>query len=150
MRTLFAILFFGSAFLASENARAAGGEYPTVWTGVVLATTEAKPAAMLEKLAPFAPKLENIFGYNHFALLGEHTEIMDDPHEHWLVPGHAFSLMAASERSTTGAGYSVKLELFRERRMLVATKVWLTPRSPLFIKGPLCGKGQLIIVLVVQ
>ena len=150
MRALLAIFALGWVLLPAGIVRASNGSDPTVWTGVVLATSETNRTAPLEKLAPYAAKLENIFGYTHFVLLGEHTEIMDDPHEHWLVPGHSFSLMAASERSTAALGYSVKLELFRERRMLVATKVWLSPRNPLFIKGPLCGRGQLIIILVVQ
>jgi hypothetical protein len=37
--------------------------------------------------------------------------------------------------------------LYREKNMLVESHARLVPKSPLFIRGPSCGKGQVIVIL---
>src|SRR5437867_9920678 len=124
MRTKLLIVFaFASALLARPAANAE--DFPTVWSGLVFATNDRAPKPMPPEIAPFKTKLEHIFGYSHFELIGQHTEIMDDPLEHWLVPGKTFCLSASSQRSAEAQGYTVQLQLFHERNKLVSTKVWL-------------------------
>jgi hypothetical protein len=47
-------------------------------------------------------------------------------------------------------GYLLNLNIFQQKRQVCTSEVKLAPNSPLFIRGPLYGKGQIIIVLQVQ
>ena len=42
------------------------------------------------------------------------------------------------------------LQLFQDRQMLLETDATLSKSSPLVIKGPQIGAGQLLLLLVVQ
>ena len=44
----------------------------------------------------------------------------------------------------------LKLELFQDREILLETDATLSKSSPLVIKGPQIGSGQLLLLLVVQ
>lgn len=144
-KNLLTALALAAALLA---AAARAEDTPTVWSGLVLATNEDNP--LPQELEPYKAKLEHIFGYTHFVLIGQHSEVMDEPSEHWLVPSRKFCLQAKSSHSPQGPGYLVQLQLFREEHLLVTTKVWLAPHNPLFIRGPVHGRGQLIIILLVK
>jgi hypothetical protein len=48
------------------------------------------------------------------------------------------------------AGYTVNLKLYKEQELLLETDAKLSKRSPLVIKGPQVGSGQLLLVLVVE
>lgn len=122
---------------------------PAVWSALVLATNEEQPEATPPELQKFKQKLENVFGYNQFELIGQHTEIMDDPRERWFIPSKNFSLRAAAKAAPKGA-YTMKLELFEDQRMLTRFDAHCGPQSPLFIRGPLYAGGQLIIILLVK
>ena len=56
------------------------------------------------------------------------------------------SMRAASSRD----GYRLNLQLFQDRQVLLETDASLSKSSPLVIKGPEIGAGQLLLVLVVQ
>ncbi len=53
-------------------------------------------------------------------------------------------------RGETEAGYVLNLKLYKEKELLLETDTKLSKRSPLVIKGPQVGGGQLLLVLVVQ
>jgi hypothetical protein len=42
------------------------------------------------------------------------------------------------------------MKVFQGKEHVVDTEVKLAPGSPLFIRGPLYGKGQIIIALQIQ
>ena len=69
--------------------------------------------------------------------------------EDWQVSSRRFSLHV-NIRSPIPGGYSLGLQLDNEKRMLVAADVKLSRASPLFIRGPMVGQGQLVIVLVLM
>ena len=46
--------------------------------------------------------------------------------------------------------YVLNLKLFQEQKLLLETKARLSKASPLIIRGPQVGDGQLVIVLIVQ
>jgi len=48
------------------------------------------------------------------------------------------------------AGYVLNLKLYKEKELLLETDAKLSKRSPLVIKGPQVGSGQLLLVLVIQ
>src|SRR6185295_11675735 len=53
-------------------------------------------------------------------------------------------------RGETPAGYVLNLKLYKEKELLLETEAKLSKQSPLVIKGPQVGSGQLLLVLVVD
>jgi hypothetical protein len=124
-----------------------------IWSALVVATNAASPKDAPAELREFAPRLKRIFGYNQFDIIGDATVVVDVGTESWLVPSQSFWLGAKARRCLSKearGGYLLNLQLFHDKRPLVDTEAKLAPGSPLFIRGPQYGKGQLIIVLQVQ
>ena len=124
-----------------------------IWSGLVLATNAADPKEPPTELREFAGRLKRVFGYNQFQLAGSAANVIDDDGESWLVPSKNFSLNVRARPATSKearGGYLLNLQLFHDQRPLVDTEAKLAPGSPLFIRGPACGKGHIIIVLQVQ
>jgi len=124
-----------------------------IYSALVLATNvEGTPPATpiaTPELEPLVPRLKSIFGYNHFELVGSHTELMDNPDEHWLVPSKTFSLSIKSKREKNFS-YLLNLQLFQDSKMLAGFDAKLGRECPILVRGPLYGKGQLIIVVIVR
>lgn len=137
------------AIFAFILPRAVPAAEPSVWTGLVLATNVPHPKEAPLELRKFKTKLEKVFGYNQVELIGQHTELMDDPSEHWLIPSKSFSLRVDS-RIAEKSCYLMKLELFEDAQMLTHFEAKLGRQSPLFIRGPLYASGQLIFILLVK
>ena len=97
--------------------------------------------------------MKRVFGYNQFELVGSATQDIGDENESWLVPNKSFYMALKGRRALSKeaqGGFLLSLQLYQDKRPLVDTEVKLAPGSPLFIRGPQYGKGQLIIVLQVQ
>jgi len=125
----------------------------TIWSGVVIATNVTSPKSPPPELREFASRLKRVFGYNQFELLGSASKPIGNRTENWLVPSQNFWLSANARRAMSKearGGYLLNLELFQDQRPLVDTEAKLAPGSPLFIRGPQYGNGQVIIVLQVQ
>jgi hypothetical protein len=124
-----------------------------IWSAVIIATNPATPKEPPTELREFAARLKRVFGYTQFELAGSATEEIDELTENWLVPNPIFPLSVRARRATSKearGGYLLNLQLFQEKHLVVDSEVKLAPGSPLFIRGPLYGKGQVIIVLQVQ
>ncbi len=124
-----------------------------IWSAVVLATNPPSPKDAPPELREFAPRLKRVFGYSQFQLIGAASEKIDDQTESWLVPSQSFWLGVKARRAVSKearGGYLLNLQLFQDKRPLLETEAKLAPGSPLFIRGPQYGSGQLIIVLQVQ
>ena len=119
-----------------------------MWSAVVFAANKEKPAAPPGELTKIEDALKTVFGYNQFTLIGQHLELMDHQSERWLIPSKIFCIRVNSKRG--GANYQLKLQLFQRTKMLTEFDAKVTRQSPLVIRGPLCEKGQLIFVLMVQ
>lgn len=143
----FASVFACAASIGSVSEGRAAGD--TIWSALVHATNETSPEETPTELRRIEEKLENVFGYNQFRLLGEHAEQMDDPKEYWLIPSRIFSLRVASKMADK-IGYRLKLELYHEKRRITEFEANLGAQSAIFIRGPLYAGGQLIIVLMVK
>jgi hypothetical protein len=48
------------------------------------------------------------------------------------------------------SAYRLNLQLFQEQKLLFETEAKLSKRSPLVIRGPMVGDGQLVLLLVVE
>jgi len=128
-------------------------QHDKIWSGVVLATQVSAPKPPPPELEEFASRLKRVFGYNQFELVGSATEVIDELSESWLVPSPLFPLSVMARHAPskeTHGGYLLNLRLFQQDHPLVDTEAKLGPGSPLFIRGPLYGKGQIILVLQVQ
>lgn len=129
-----------------------GKEKPRVdyiFSALVVATNGEIVTPLPPEMASLAPKLKTIFGYKNLELVGSHTELMDDPNECWLIPSKSFSLSIKSNREKN-ASYLLNLQLFQETKMLASFDAKLGTESPIVIRGPLCPKGQVVIVVIVK
>ena len=120
-----------------------------VWSGLVIANNVAQPDEIPPELNRIEGELKALFGYNQFKVIGQSRKTLVTGSEDWLASSKYFSLHVDS-KGETDAGYLLKLNLFQEKNMLLETEAKLSKASPLVIKGPLVGDGQLLLVLVVQ
>ena len=124
-----------------------------IWTAVVLATNAASPKETPKELRDSLPKLKRVFGYNQFEVIGSASEKIEHGSELRLTPTQSFWLQAKARRATSKearGGYLLSLQLFNEKKQLVDTEARLAPGSPLFIRGPEYGKGQIVFALMIE
>jgi hypothetical protein len=143
-RLLFTIVF---ALVMSATVSLQAVE--TVWSGLVIAENVPKPTPIPQELVRIEQTLKELFGYNQFQVIGQSTKALKTGQEDWLASSKYFGLHVDA-RGETPAGYLVDLKLYKEKDLLLETETKLSKRSPLVIKGPLVGGGQLLLVLVVQ
>ncbi len=143
MRFLRGPLFFLLLLLTPLFAKAAGSD--VVWSGLVYASTVPNPTPPPLELVSFTAKLQHIFGYNQLQIVGQHSQEMGAAVEQWLLPANQISLLVNSRRAQ--GNYQLDLQLFQGSRPAVHSVVMLSRQSPIFLKGPLYGEGQLIIIL---
>lgn len=120
-----------------------------VWSGLVIANNVAQPDEIPPELQRIEGTLKAWFGYNQFKVIGQSKKTLVTGSEDWLAASKYFSLLVDS-KGETGAGYLLKLKLFQEKSVLLEAEAKLSKASPLVIKGPQVGDGQLLLVLVVQ
>jgi hypothetical protein len=121
----------------------------TVWSGLVIAENVAQPKPIPAELTRIEGSLKKFFGYNQFQVIGQSQKTLKTGQEDWLATSKFFGLHVDA-RGETEAGYVLNLKLYKEKELLLETDTKLSKRSPLVIKGPQVGGGQLLLVLVVQ
>lgn len=134
---------------ASEAALAPAND--TLYGALILATNDpADPTELPPTLRPLAQQL-GAFGYTHFRLLGEKTKAVPTGTEDWLVPSRQFYLRVDTKsRLPDGSGYRLGLQLLQHDRLLREVDYTLRREHPLFIRGPMLGAGQLVVLLAVM
>jgi hypothetical protein len=142
-------LIFTIVFALVMSATIALPATQSVWSGLVIAENVAQPAPMPAELLRLEQTLKELFGYNQFQVIGQSTKTLKTGQEDWLASSKYFGLHVDA-RGETPAGYLVDLKLYKEKDLLLETETKLSKRSPLVIKGPFVGGGQLLLVLVVQ
>jgi hypothetical protein len=121
----------------------------TVWSGLVMADNVPQPEAIPSELTRIEGLLKKFFGYNQFQVIGQSQKVLKTGQEDWLATSKFFGLHVDARGETHG-GYVLNLKLYKEKELLLETETKLSKRSPLVIKGPQVGGGQLLLVLVVQ
>jgi hypothetical protein len=121
----------------------------TVWSGLVIAENVPQPSPIPPELTRIEGSLKRFFGYNQFQVIGHSQKTLKTGQEDWLATSKFFGLHVDA-RGETQAGYVLNLKLYKEKELLLETDAKLSERSPLVIKGPQVGSGQLLLVLVVQ
>ena len=121
----------------------------TVWSGLVIAENVLQPQPIPSELIRIEELLKKFFGYNEFQVIGQSQKTLKTGQEDWLATSKFFGLHVDA-RGETPVGYVLNLKLYKEKELLLETDTKLSKRSPLVIKGPQVGGGQLLLVLVVQ
>ncbi len=145
-RTLVVLLALAACLFGPSRAHAGD----QLWSAVVLARNLDKPAKPPKELKEVANRLERVFGYNSFEIIGTDTKPIEDGAKCELKPSTTFWLtLSARQTSAKEArgGYLLNVELFQEKKPLVDTIAMIAPQSPLFFRGPLRGRGLVLIVL---
>ena len=157
MRKLVAlILLFCCAVATAQSAHADG----KLWAGILLATNQPKASASAQTLPPalkpYRERLTRFFGYHSFKVLGEQTAALDGANRHLSVSTKHFSLnvdalaISAPKASKAHKDYRLQFAFSEEKKLLVRAAAKVSKESPLLIRGPLCGRGQILIVLLVK
>jgi len=142
------LLFVGFALVLSTTATELRGS-ETVWSGLVIAENVAQPQPIPPELTGIERPLKRLFGYNQFQVIGQSRKELQTGQEDWLATSKFFGLHVDAYGESR-AGYVLNLKLYKEKELLLETDAKLSKRSPLLIKGPQVGGGQLLLVLVVQ
>ena len=121
----------------------------TVWSGLVIAENVAQPQSVPPELTRIEGSLKKFFGYNQFQVIGQSQKTLKTGQEDWLATSKFFGLHVDAQ-GEAAAGYVLNLKLYKEKELLLETDAKLSKRSPLVIKGPQIGSGQLLLVLVIQ
>jgi opacity protein-like surface antigen len=139
---IIAVVLVMSAAPASHAAE-------TVWSGLVMAENVAQPQPIPSELNRIEGSLKRFFGYNQFQVIGQSQKTLKTGQEDWLATSKFFGLHVDARGESKG-GYVLNLKLYKQKELLLETEAKLSKRSPLVIKGPQVGGGQLLLVLVVQ
>jgi len=142
-------LLFGLIAALMMGDAASAGASRMVWSGLVIANNVEQPDKIPPELNRIEGTLKSWFGYNQFKVIGQSRKTLVTGAEDWLASSKYFSLHVDS-KGETEAGYLLNLKLFQEKSVLLETEARLSKASPLVIKGPQVGDGQLLLVLVVQ
>jgi hypothetical protein len=121
----------------------------TVWSGLVIAENVTQPQPIPSELIRIEGSLKKFFGYNQFQVIGQSQKTLKTGQEDWLATSKFFGLHVDARGESEG-GYILNLKLYKEKELLLETEAKLSKRSPLVIKGPQVGGGQLLLVLIVQ
>ena len=144
------LLLLLSALLALIGSGISEGRAAeSVWSGLVMANNVAQPEPIPPEIKRIEETLKGLFGYNQFKVIGQSQKTLKTGEEDWMASSKYFSLHVDS-RSATTAGYLLELQLFQEKKLLLETEAKLSKRSPLIIRGPQVGDGQLLLLLIVQ
>ena len=138
-----------SAAVALMFSVAAANGSENVWSGLVIANNASKPTPTPPELKRIEQTLKALFGYNQFKLIGQANKRLEKGDEDWMASSKYFALHVDS-KGETDSGYLLDLQLFQEKKLLLETETKLSKRSPLVIRGPQVGDGQLLLLLVVQ
>jgi hypothetical protein len=143
------VLLLAAVIALITGAISANAAPHLVWSGLVIAQNAEQPKPVAKELASIEETLKELFGYNQFEVIGQSRKMLNSGQEDWLATSKYFSLHVDA-RGADEAGYELNLQLWQEKELLLETNTKLSQSSPLVIKGPQVGGGQLLLVLLVD
>lgn len=121
------------------------------------ASNDATPPAQEEKVTLEAGLLENTtkrlaraFNYQHFHLIGRHTQKVFKEYESWVVPSKDLCLKMDSRGPAEGGGINLHLQLWQDKKVLVKSDTVIRKERPVFLGGPNWRGGRLIFVVILK
>jgi hypothetical protein len=146
---------FRTAKKTSSKPASHAGE--VVWSGLVMADNTQGPSQVPAELERIEPTLKELFGYSHFDVIGQSRNRLVTGQEDWQAAASKHFVLRVDARGPNEGGYIVNLKLVQHEtteppsdQLVLETDTKLSKRSPLVIKGPQVGGGQLLLVLIVQ
>jgi len=146
---------FRTARRSSSKSASHVGE--VVWSGLVMADNAPGPTKIPAELERIEPTLKELFGYSHFDVIGQSRNRLVTGQEDWQAASSKHFVLHVDAQGPNEGGYIVNLKLVQHEtteppsdQLVLETATKLSKRSPLVIKGPQVGDGQLLLVLVVQ
>ncbi|MEP7071660.1 MAG: hypothetical protein ABI839_04685 [Verrucomicrobiota bacterium] len=121
----------------------------TVWSGLLIANNSAPPEPTPPEISKLEGSLRDLFGYSRFQIIGQSRKTIQKGDEDWTAASKYFTLHVDSHGLKDGA-YVLNLKLFQQDKLLLESDAKLSKASPLVVRGPQVGDGQLVLVLVVQ
>lgn len=121
----------------------------SVWSALVMANNRPEPTPIPAELSKLEGTLKQFFGYNQYQVIGQTRQKLTTGNEDWRASSKYFSLHVNSSPASKSA-YQLNLQLFQEEKVLLETEAKLSKRSPLVIRGPQVGDGQLVLLLVIE
>ncbi len=135
-------------FSAWERASALAPGEALVWNALLMATNERKPRRAPAELRRLEDRMRRVFGYNQFAVVEEAENHVSKEGERWFVPTEQMYLGMKLLGNPIGDRQAVNVKIWRKKQLLVDADATIRPGSPLFVRGPLKGRGQLIFVIM--
>lgn len=146
-RAIISALLAGMLALSSAAPTSAA---ETVWSGLVMAQNAPEPTPIPAELSRLEGTLKRLFGYNQFQVIGQSRQTLKSGDEEWLAQSKYFSLHVDS-KAAARASYLLNLELRQEEKLLLeTTDAKLTKASPIVIRGPQVGDGQLVLLVMLE
>lgn len=142
-------LLFAALFALAMSDAPAARAAQTVWSGLVMAENVEQPAPIPPELTGIEQTLKDLFGYNQFQVIGQSRKTLRTGEEDWLASSKYFALHVDAQGESE-AGYLLNLKLYKEKELLLDWDAKLSKESPLVIKGPQVGSGQLVLVLLLE
>lgn len=150
---LLAMVLLGSGSLGAAETRRVGEE-GKLWAAVLvgaLAKDEPKPTN--EELQEFQNQLHSIFGYDSFRIAGEFTEPLSK--ETFEVKTKNFSmqlnhLRSKEVRKGEPLVHDFSVKLFQKGKQIVQAKVEATTGTPFYVRGPVWGNKEIILMILVR
>jgi hypothetical protein len=124
-----------------------------IWSAVLIANNVSKPKDPPPELRLIASRLKRVFGYNQFEIAGKDDAPIGDGEERKLTPSRAFWIDLKARKASikeARGGYLLNLRLYQNEKPIVDTVALIAPESPLFFRGPMHAKGQIIVALQIQ
>ena len=121
----------------------------TVWSALVMANNRPEPTPVPAELDKVRETLKRFFNYNQYEVIGQSRQTLVTGDEDWQASSKFFTLHVQA-KPPTKSPYRLNLQLFQEQKLLLETEANLSKRSPLVIRGPSVGDGQLLLLLVLE
>ncbi len=126
----------GMLFFASNDAAAPAQEEKITVDAALLKDTTAR--------------LGKTFKFEHFHLIGRHTQKVFKEYESWVVPSKDICLKMDSRGPAEGGGINLHLQLWQDKKVLVKSDTVIRKDRPVFLGGPNWRGGRLIFVVVMK
>ena len=120
-----------------------------VWSGLVIANNVAQPDEIPPELHRVEGTLKALFGYNQFKLIGQSQKALRPWRGRLACLEQILSLCTSIPRARR-IRLSAEAEIISGEKPASRNGSKVSKASPLVIKGPQVGDGQLLLVLVVQ
>ncbi|MEP6956161.1 MAG: hypothetical protein ABI883_04995 [Chthoniobacterales bacterium] len=134
-------------FVAGMVATASAADH--VWSALVMANNRPEPTPIPEELDRLQGTLKRFFNYNQYQVIGQSRQTLSIGAQDWQASSKYFTLHVGAKPSGQYA-YSLNLQLLQEQKLLFETEANLSKSSPLVIRGPQVGDGQLVLLLVME